>query len=117
MINNKALLYITGNYSQCPVINYNGKGHLKKEKECLYEDNQVTLRHSRLVQHCKPTLKVKVKSCPTLSDPINCSPPGSSVHGIFQATVLEWGAIAFSETNCTSIKKKKLKKVFPRYNS
>ena len=37
------------------------------------------------------------QSCPTLSDPIDCSPPGSSVHGIFQARVLEWGAIAFSE--------------------
>ena len=36
------------------------------------------------------------QSCPTLSDPMNCSPPGSSVHGIFQARVLEWGAIAFS---------------------
>ena len=32
----------------------------------------------------------------TLSDPMNCSPPGSSIHGIFQARVLEWGAIAFS---------------------
>ena len=36
------------------------------------------------------------QSCPTLSDPMNCSLPGSSVHGIFQARVLEWGAIAFS---------------------
>ena len=34
--------------------------------------------------------------CPTLSDPMDCSPPGSSVHGIFQARVLEGGAIAFS---------------------
>ena len=34
--------------------------------------------------------------CPTLSDPMDCSLPGSSVHGIFQARVLEWGAIAFS---------------------
>ena len=32
---------------------------------------------------------------PTLSDPMDCSPPGSSVHGIFQARVLEWGAITF----------------------
>ena len=40
-------------------------------------------------------VKVKVKSCPTLSDPMDCSPPGSSVHRIFQARVLEWGAIAF----------------------
>ena len=37
------------------------------------------------------------QSCPTLSDPMNCSLPGSSVHGIFQARVLEWVAIAFSE--------------------
>ena len=36
------------------------------------------------------------QSCPTLSDPMNCSLPGSSVHGIFQARVLRWGAIAFS---------------------
>ena len=36
------------------------------------------------------------QSCQTLSDPMDCSPPGSSVHGIFQARVLEWGAIAFS---------------------
>ena len=35
--------------------------------------------------------------CPTLCNPMDCSPPGSSVHGIFQARVLEWGAIAFSE--------------------
>ena len=46
-------------------------------------------------------MKVKIESevaqsCPTPSDPMDCSPPGSSVHGIFQARVLEWGAIAFS---------------------
>ena len=38
------------------------------------------------------------QSCPPLSDPMDFSLPGSSVHGIFQARVLEWGAIAFSET-------------------
>ena len=32
------------------------------------------------------------QSCPTLSDPMDCSPPGSSIHGIFQARVLEWGS-------------------------
>ena len=37
------------------------------------------------------------QSCLTLRYPMDCSPPGSSVHGIFQARVLEWGAIAFSE--------------------
>ena len=36
------------------------------------------------------------QSCPTLNDPIDCNPPGSSIHGIFQARVLEWGTIAFS---------------------
>ena len=36
------------------------------------------------------------QSCPTLHDPVDCSLPGSSVHGIFQARVLEWGATAFS---------------------
>ena len=47
-------------------------------------------------------MKVKTESevaqsCPTLSDPMDCSLPGSSIHGIFQARVLEWGAIAFSK--------------------
>ena len=37
------------------------------------------------------------QSCPTLRDPMDCSLSGSSVHGIFQARVLEWGAIAFSK--------------------
>ena len=37
------------------------------------------------------------QSCPTLSDPMDCSLPGSSVHGIFQVRVLEWGAISFSD--------------------
>ena len=41
-------------------------------------------------------VKVKVKSCLTLFDPMDCSLLGSSVHGIFQARVLEWVAIAFS---------------------
>ena len=36
------------------------------------------------------------QSCLTLCDPMDCSLPGSSVHGVFQARVLEWGAIAFS---------------------
>ena len=38
------------------------------------------------------------QSCPTLFDFMDCSLPGSSIHGIFQARVLEWGAIAFSES-------------------
>ena len=42
------------------------------------------------------------QSCPTLRDPIDRSLPGSFVHGIFQARVLEWGAIAFSESTLNS---------------
>ena len=45
------------------------------------------------------------QSCLTLSDPMDCSSSGSSIHGIFQARVLEWCAIAFSVTNLESILK------------
>ena len=54
--------------------------------------------------HCLlQCMKVKSESevalsCPTLSDPMDCSLPGSSIQGIIQARVLEWGAIAFSES-------------------
>ena len=50
-----------------------------------------------LLQCMKVTSESEVaQSCPTLSDLKNCSPPGPSSHGIFQARVLEWDAIAFS---------------------
>ena len=39
------------------------------------------------------------QSCPTLCDPMDCSLPGSSIHGIFQARVLEWAAISFSRVS------------------
>ena len=58
-------------------------------------------------------LKVKsesevAQSCPTLSNPMDCSLLGSSIHGIFQAKVLEWGAIAFSATSLLEKCKSKL---------
>ena len=50
-----------------------------------------------LLQCMKVTSESEVaQSCPTPSDPMDYSPPGSSIHGICQARVLEWGAIAFS---------------------
>ena len=60
-----------------------------------------------ILLHC---MKVKsqsevAQSCPTLSNPMDFSLPGSSIHGIFQARVLEWGAIAFSLCN-TWLRKK-----------
>ena len=53
-------------------------------------------------------MKVKIESevaqsCLTLSDPMVCSLPGSSVHGILQARVLEWDATAFSDYSCYNI--------------
>ena len=47
------------------------------------------------------------QSSPTLCDPMDCSPPGSFIHGIFQARVLEWVAIAFSKTVWRALKKVK----------
>ena len=43
------------------------------------------------------------QSCPTFKDPMDCSLPGSSIHGIFQARVLEWGAIGSSGDLITSM--------------
>ena len=48
-------------------------------------------KHSNVCMHAK-----SLQSCPTLCDRRDGSPPGSSAHGIFQARVLEWGAVAFS---------------------
>ena len=61
-------------------------------------------------------MKVKVESevaqsCPTLSDPMDCSPPGSSIHGILQARVLEWGAIALKSSQRIKILMLKGKKL------
>ena len=49
------------------------------------------------------------QSCPTLCNPMDCSLPGSSVHGIFQARVLEWVAIASLENSIEILKKVKVK--------
>ena len=48
------------------------------------------------------------QSCLTLSDSMDCSLPGSSIHGIFQARVLEWGTIAFSATQSSTWQKEEL---------
>ena len=50
------------------------------------------------------------QSCPTLPNPMDCSLPGSSVHGIFQARVLEWGAIAFSTRDASDALRKAARK-------
>ena len=52
-----------------------------------------------------------LQSCPTLCDPMDCSPPGPSVHGILQARVLEWVAISFSNAWKWKMKVKSLSRV------
>ena len=61
------------------------------------------LKHGPQVPLCCEWLSEKktvlvAQSCPTLSDPVNCSPPGSSLHGILQARVLQWAPFPFSGT-------------------
>ena len=52
------------------------------------------------------------QSCLTLSNPLDCSLPGSSVHGIFQARVLEWGVIAFSNVPTSNAEKAEVEWVY-----
>ena len=62
----------------------------------LYIKN--TSLNTKINGHCEvlPVVKVKSLSCVLLCDPMDCSLPGSSIHGIFQARVLEWIAVSFS---------------------
>ena len=57
------------------------------------------IRRRLMTRSTYPCESEVAQSCPTLSDPMDCSLPGSSVHGVFQARVLEWGAIAFSNSD------------------
>ena len=63
----------------------------QKEKH----QERITLRYTNAAAAAK-----SLQSCLTLCDPIDISLPGSSIHGIFQARVLEWGATAFSNAEC-----------------
>ena len=63
------------------------------------EDSAVATGLEKVSFHSSPKEREceVVQSCPTLCDPMDCSLPGSSVHGIFQTIVLEWIAISFSK--------------------
>ena len=66
----------------------------------MYTYTYTPMRKIKTVQQGKSTVESEsevTQSCLTLCDPIDCSLPGSSVHGIFQAIVLEWIAISFSK--------------------
>ena len=61
--------------------------------------------------HCTAAAAKSLQSCPTLCDPIDVSPRGSSVHGIFQAKTLEWVAISFSNAGKWKVRVKSLSRV------
>ena len=54
------------------------------------------IRNTKGTFHAKESESEFAQSCPTVCDPMDCSPPGSSIHGILQARKLEWSAISFS---------------------
>ena len=64
--------------------------------DCSHEIKTLVPWEKSIDQSAAATAAKSLQSCPTLCDPIDGSPPGSYIHGIFQARVLEWGAIAFS---------------------
>ena len=83
-------------FKEIPEASTIGQTHSKEDRRDVYfleygEGNGNSLQYS-----CLKSESEFAQSCPTLSDPVDCGPPGSSVHGIFQARVLESGAIAFS---------------------
>ena len=62
---------------------------------------QETIPFSAMHDSVSAAAAKSLQSCPTLCDPIDSSPPGSSAHGILQARILEWVAISFSECICS----------------
>ena len=70
---------------------------LPAELLLLFSSSQFHVFIFLSIKYAAAAAAKSLQSCPTLCDPIDGSPPGSSVHGIFQARVLELGAIAFSK--------------------
>ena len=66
--------------------------------------------YSNIIAAAAAAAAKSLQSCPTLSDPMDCSPPGSSIHGSFQARVLECGAFAFSNSNIITFLERGLEK-------
>ena len=79
--------YCEGTLNPCQFRCREARGHVLLQA--------VTARGLRDVKR-SPCLRVHAQSCPTLCDPMNCSLPGSSVRGVFQARILEWVAISSS---------------------
>ena len=80
-------------------------GSFKKSSEACEQASSVSAQSRKSPTYCSTTASERLRfcsfslvaqSCPILWDPMDCSPPGSSIHGIFQARLLEWIAISFS---------------------
>ena len=90
-----------GNYIQYLVINHNRKEYGKEYAYVYLNHFAVQLKLTVQINYISISKMTAAKSfqwCPTLHDPMGCSPPGPSIHGIFQARVLEWVAIPFSKS-------------------
>ena len=110
----------TGRASCSPfwaVLTTNESTYSMEIQKVTTEGNKIqapSLVSYRPVAMCEPALSTtaaaakSLQSCPTLCDPIDGSPPGSSTHGIFQASVLEWVAISFSNAWKWKVKVKSL---------
>ena len=102
-ITNKDLLYSTLNSARC----YVGAWIWGRMNTCKYMAESVVCLPETittlLISYAAAAAAAKsLQSCPTLCDPMDCSLPGSSIHGIFQGRVLEWGAIATHTDNSMS---------------
>ena len=81
------------------------KTKIWKQPKCTLMDKWTSI-------YLSATAAKPLQSCPTLCNPIDSSPPGSSVHGVFQARILEWVAIAFSIYLSTYLSRYKYKRQF-----
>ena len=73
-----------------------GFSSVEPSLRCLSPENEIRDPIWSVVGIAGQSGAKSLQSCPTVCDPADCSPPGSSIQGILQARVLEWGAIAFS---------------------
>ena len=92
-------------------MNPNINGQIFRRKRCLHS-LRVSLPKDLLITVVAAAAAKSLQSCPTLCDPMDCSLPGFSVHGILQARTLEWVAISFSNAWKRKVKVKSLSHVW-----
>ena len=72
--------------------------HIKNQDACWLEIRAMGMAYTLTCSEDSMCMRARsLQSCPTLCDPIDCSPPGSSVHGVLQARILEWVAVPSSK--------------------